>query len=117
MNSIYFTPYAQVVAQLISIFAFLAYGIACFVSKELVLEFQRYRLPYLRRLTGFLEIAGSLGLALGFIYDPLRILSAGCLSLLMVFGILARMRIKDPLFAMLPAIALLLLNLFISTAR
>jgi hypothetical protein len=104
------------IAQCVSIVAFLAYGLSCFFSDTIVREFERYGLPKMRKLTGALEIAGALGLIAGFFIDPLRVLSAGCLALLMTFGVLARLRIKDSFFAMLPAIVLLLINLLISTA-
>lgn len=107
----------QFVAQCLSAAAFAAYGVACFFSAHLEREFKRYRLAKLRRLTGFLEIAGALGLIAGFYFDPLRVLAAGCLALLMTFAILARLRVNDSFIAMLPAIVLLVLNIFISTLQ
>ncbi len=107
----------QIIAQCLSAIAFASYGVACFFSPHIRSEFERYRLAGLRRITGFLEIAGAAGLLAGFFYDPLRILAAGCLALLMTFAILARVRIKDSFLAMLPAIVLLVLNIFISTAQ
>lgn len=100
-------------AQCLSILAFMSYGVACFYSPSIEAEFLRYRLPQLRKLTGALEIAGAIGLTAGFFYDPLRVLSAGCLVLLMIFAIIARIRINDSFLAMLPAIILLILNIFI----
>jgi hypothetical protein len=111
MHSVHF------IAQCVSIVAFLAYGISCFFSEGIKREFERYRLPRLRKLTGALEIAGALGLLVGFFIDPLRIISAGCLALLMTFAVLARFRINDSFFAMLPALVLLLINVFICTAK
>jgi hypothetical protein len=104
---------AQVIAQIISIVAFLAFGLACLYSPRFVAEFERYRLPKFRRLTGILEIAGAIGLLVGLVYEPLRILSAACLALLMLCGIIARARIKDTFVDMLPALVLMILNLFI----
>ena len=103
-------------AQCLSIAAFGSYGAACFVSPHITHEFERYRLPHLRRLTGILEIAGALGLLVGLWFDPLRILAAASLAMLMVFAILARFRIRDSLVAMSPALFLLALNVFISVA-
>jgi intracellular septation protein A len=104
---------ALIIAQVVSIIAFLAFGIACLTSPRFIKEFERYRLPNFRRLTGVLEIAGALGLSVGFFYEPLRTLSAACLALLMVCGIIARARIKDTFLDMLPALILLIVNLFI----
>jgi hypothetical protein len=104
---------AYTIAQIVSIVAFLGFGWACLYSPRFVVEFERYRLPNFRRLTGTLEIAGASGLLVGFIYEPLRILSAACLALLMLCGIIARARIKDTFTDMLPALILLIINLFI----
>jgi hypothetical protein len=84
------------------------------MSPHITREFERYKLPQLQRLTGALEIAGAAGLLVGFWIDPLRILAAGCLAMLMVFAVLARLRIQDSLLAMSPAIFLFGLNVFIS---
>jgi hypothetical protein len=105
-----------VLAQSLSILAFASYGVACIISPHFEAEFERYGLPKFRRLIGLLEIMGALGLLIGFIFDPLRILSAGCLSLLMVCGIAVRIKIKDNFLAMLPALILMLLNIFICFA-
>ncbi len=108
---------AHLITQWILIVAFASYGATCFFSARLVAEFERYRLPKLRRLTGLLEIAGALGLLAGFMYDPLRILSSACLALLMICAVLARIRIGDSFGAMMPAIILLIMSIFTATAR
>ena len=54
------------------------------------------------------------GLIAGFYLPPLLVLSAGGLTALMLSGIVARVRIRDPLVAMLPAFAFFCLNLFIA---
>ena len=108
-------PLARTIVQSISAFAFLGYGVACFYSPSLVLEFERYKLSSLRKLTGSLEIAGGMGLLFGFYYDPLRILSSGCLALLMFFAILVRMKVKDPFLAWGPAVIWFLFNIYIAT--
>ena len=103
-----------VVAQIVSIVAFAWYGVTCLVTREMVAEFDRYGLARFRTLTGALQLAGSLGLIAGFYSPPLLVLSAGGLSALMLSGIVARARIRDPLVAMLPAFAFFCLNLFIT---
>ena len=103
-----------VVAQIVSIVAFAWYGVTCLVTREMVAEFDRYGLARFRTLTGALQLAGSLGLIVGFYLPPLLLLSAGGLTALMLSGIVARVRIRDPLVAMLPAFAFFCLNLFIT---
>ena len=102
------------IAQLTAILAFIIYGVACFYSSALIVEFERYGLPNLRKTTGALQILGALGLAGGFLYGPLRILSASCFALMMFVALLVRFKIRDPLLLWIPAFGLLILNLYIA---
>lgn len=79
----------------------------------MVVEFERFGLLKFRRLTGALELLGGLGLMVSLVYPPLAILAAGGLALLMVLGVATRIRVKDSLASMAPAIFLLALNLAI----
>ena len=94
--------------------AFFFYGASCLLSTHMVTEFERYRLPHLRKLTGSLQLAGALGLFVGEFYPGLSVLASGGLGLLMLFGIAARVRIGDPIRSTLPALTLLLLNAYIA---
>jgi hypothetical protein len=102
------------VARAVSILAFLLYGITCVASSHMVAEFERYGLARMRVLTGSLEIAGALGLLAGYFVPWMTVLAAGGLTLLMLLGIVTRIRIRDPLVAMLPAGFFLALNLFVA---
>ena len=103
------------VARVLSGSAFLFYGVICLASGKMVLEFDRYRLARFRPLVGVLEVVGALGLLAGFALPPLVAPAAGGLCLLMLLGILVRLRIRDPVAKMLPAFIFLLLNGFIFT--
>lgn len=94
--------------------AFLFYGLACLFSPKLVAEFERYRLARFRALVGSLEVAGALGLAAGWWFPPLQTAAAAGLAALMLCGLWARWRIRDPWYAMLPAFVLGALNLLIA---
>lgn len=96
--------------RVVSMVAFLGYGAACLVPGVMNAEFERYGLPRLRVLTGSLEVAGALGLMAGHRFPTLGAAAAGGLALLMICGLLARLRIRDPFTAMLPATVLMLLN-------
>ena len=90
------------------------YGLACFFSKNMVEEFDRWRVPTLRIVTGTLQVAGALGILLGhFFYRPIVILAAGGLAAMMFFALLARLRIRDRILNAVPAFSLMLLNVFI----
>ena len=97
----------------ISAAAFLFYGLACLFSSRLVAEFERYRLARFRVLVGSLEAAGAFGLLAGWWWPPLQVAAAAGLFLLMLCGLWARWRIRDPWYAMLPAALLAVVNLAI----
>lgn len=90
--------------------SFLFYGIGCFTSPFMVEEFLRYGIPQFRKLTGVLQLLGALGIILGFWMDYIQILSTLGLSLLMLFGVITRIVIKDSLIKTLPALFYCLLN-------
>ena len=76
-------------------------------------EFERYGLAKLRRLTGALEVAGALGMVAGYMIQPLSAISAGCLSLLMLFAMGFRVRVRDSFVQILPALSLGVMNAYI----
>jgi hypothetical protein len=94
--------------------AFLFYGLACLFSPKLVAEFERYRLARFRTLVGSLEVAGALGLIAGWWFPPLQTAAAAGLAALMLCGLWARWRIRDPWHAMLPAFVLGVVNLLVA---
>ena len=82
----------------------------------MVAEFKRYGLSRFRRLVGWLQFAGSIGLVASAYLPPLATLAALGLALLMALGVAARVKAGDSLLEMFPAIFLLVLNAFISFA-
>jgi hypothetical protein len=81
------------------------------------LEYERYNLKRWRLLIGYLQLAGSLGLLIGyFAYPFLAMIASAGLALLMFMGVIVRLKIKDPVSALLPALtyAILCSYLFFS---
>jgi len=109
----FFVPRSIDILAAISAAAFLFYGLACLFSAKLVAEFERYRLARWRALVGSLEVAGALGLIAGWWFPPLQTAAAAGLFALMICGLWARWRIRDPWYAMLPAFVLAVVNLLI----
>lgn len=109
-------PLIQMFAQGISALLFLWYGMGCFLSKQMMREFDRYGLPQLRVLTGILQIAGGLGIIVGHFYHPLLLMAAGGLAMMMLVALITRFKIRDPLYAALPSFSLFVLNLYIVAA-
>lgn len=106
-------PLMLFAAEAVVIVAFIGFGLQCLLSQYMVAEFSRYQLPTFRILTGVLEVAGGLGMLAGLFFPRLLILAAAGLAALMFLGVLVRFRIRDPFLAAVPALFLMLLNLFI----
>lgn len=90
--------------------AFFFYGWHCVLSASMVVEFERYGLARFRILTGSLEVAGALGLLVGYFYPPMTLAASLGLSVLMLLGVATRIRIGDSLVQMLPAFLLMVVN-------
>jgi hypothetical protein len=101
----------EAVLTLFSGLAFLGYGILCLTTDHMIVEFTRYGLLPYRMITGVLEALGGLGSLVGFFYfKPIYLLSTGGLAVLMLMGVIVRMRIKDPFMLIIPAMVLMLIN-------
>ena len=105
--------YASTTAVLVSAALFLVYGLPCLFSHGMQEEFSRYGLSRFRRLTGALEVLGGAGLLVGLLVPTIMLVASGGLALLMLLGVIARIRVRDPLLEMLPAFVLLVMNVFI----
>ncbi len=98
---------------LFSSVSFLVYGISYFYSPQMKSEFKRFGLEKFGVLTAILEIAGSIGLLVGFVSTPILLISSGGLALLMFLGLVARARVRDSLWVSLPAFLFMVLNAYI----
>jgi hypothetical protein len=98
---------------LLSSLAFLVYAISYFLSPHMKSEFERFDLKDFGLFVIVLEILGAIGLLVGLLYNPILLLSSGGLSLLMLLGLMTRIRMKDGFWVSLPAIALMILNGYI----
>lgn len=100
---------------LFSSLSFLFFGMACLYDMRMKDEFIRYRLGDKRRLTGFLQILGGLGLFFGWLVFPLlALVSALGLSLLMTLGFGVRLKIKDTWLLSLPSLGYAVLNAYLA---
>jgi hypothetical protein len=106
--------FALTATVVVSAVLFLVYGALCLFSDGMEEEFTRYGLSRFRRLTGALELVGGGGLLVGLRIPGLLVLAAGGLALLMLLGVITRIRVRDPLLETLPAAALLAANVFIA---
>jgi len=99
--------------QLLILFSglsFLGYGIAYFTSPNMRIEFKRFGLEKYGVLTAVLELCGAIGLLVGFVSETILLISSGGLAVLMFLGVIVRIRIKDSLWVLVPALFYMLLN-------
>lgn len=102
---------------LLSAITFIGYGVVCIFHGHMTQEFQRYGMSKYRVLTGYLELLGGVGSILGLLYTPIYILSTGGLAMLMLMGVVVRLRIQDPLLQIAPAAVLMTLNVYLLVMR
>ena len=93
--------------------SFLFFGIGCLRRPYLIAEFERYGVPQFRILTGLLQLLGGMGILLGYYWIPLQLFSCFGLTLLMLFGVGVRIKIKDNFIQSFPAAFYCLLNSYL----
>jgi hypothetical protein len=92
---------------------FIFYGLICLITNHMRSEFERYGLIKFRQLTGFLELLGGIGLLVGMYNLPILIFSSAGFSILMLLGVVVRIKVKDKIFQILPAFFLMIINIYI----
>jgi hypothetical protein len=109
----------MIILQILVLFiglSFFFYGLGCFYSPTMHLEFKRFGLsPALRKLTGSLQIIGALGLLGGYYFLPvLGFFAAIGLTLLMSLGFGVRLKIKDNFVQSFPSFFFALVNAYVA---
>jgi len=95
---------------LLSSLSFIGYSISYFISPHMKTEFERFNLKKFGLIIIVLEILGALGLLLGLLFTPVLLLSSAGLALLMLLGLITRIKLNDSLLVTLPAAFFMLLN-------
>ncbi len=109
-----------VVLALISGLSFLYYGSQILFRTRLREEFTRYGMPGVRNFVGAVELLGGAAVLLGLAFPRLGALAAAGLTLLMMLGLIVRVRLHDARRVMVPAALLgavnaVLVVLFVSS--
>ena len=99
-----------VVLALVSGLSFLRYGTRILFRAPLREEFTRYGMPKIRTFVGAMEVLGGTAVLLGLGFAPLGAFGAAGLALLMVLGLVVRIRIGDAPRLMVPAACLAAVN-------
>ena len=77
------------------------------------IEFKRFGLGKIGLLTIILEFIGAVGLIVGLKFNLLLVVSSFGLALLMLVGLIVRIRLKDTVWVSLPALLFMGLNTYI----
>ncbi len=93
--------------------SFLFFGITHFTSSEMKAEFKRFGMEKFGMITAIFELLGAVGLLVGLMFNFVLLISSGALALLMLAGMIVRIKVKDRFSAFLPALIFLLLNSWI----
>jgi hypothetical protein len=101
------------IAAVVSSFSFFAYAFSYFSSPHMKNEFKRFGLEKLGLTTVLLEILGALGLLVGLKFYFLLMISSLGLALLMLAGLIVRIKLKDSIWISLPAFFYMVLNTYI----
>jgi hypothetical protein len=96
-----------------SALSFIFYGISYYLTSNMKDEFLRFGLEKYAFLTSTLQVLGGIGLIVGMYYHPILLISSGGLALLMFFGFLVRLKVKDGFWRSLPAFLYLILNSYL----
>ena len=93
--------------------SFIAYGINSFISNKMILEFKRWGLEKRRREIGGFQLACGIGILIGVWSNYILIISSVILIIMMLVAVYVRIKIKDNISEILPAIAYLILGMII----
>ena len=93
--------------------SFILYGVNSFISNKMILEFKRWGLEKRRKEIASFQLICGFGILTGLIYNYILILSASLLILMMLVAVYVRIKIKDNISEILPAIAYLILGVII----
>ena len=93
--------------------SFIAYGIISFISKKMILEFKRWGLEKRRKEIGSFQLACGIGILIGIKLNYILIFSSIILIIMMLVAVYVRIKIKDNISEILPALAYLVLGILI----
>ena len=93
--------------------SFIAYGINSFISQRMKKEFKRWGLENKRKTIAFCQLICGTGLFLRLELNMILILSSAFLGVMMLVAIRVRIKLKDNISDILPALAYLVLSVMI----
>jgi hypothetical protein len=108
--------YLITLCTLISSLSFLAYAFSYFNAPHMKNEFKRFGLEKIGLTIVLLEIIGALGLLVGLKFNPILTISSFGIAILMLSGLIVRIKLKDSIWISFPALFYMGLNTYIFLA-
>tara|TARA_B100001093_G_scaffold63953_1_gene53857 strand:+ start:709 stop:1053 length:345 start_codon:yes stop_codon:yes gene_type:complete len=96
-----------------SAISFIVYGINSFFSRRMVLEYERWGFKNQRVLLGCCQLLGGLGLLVGLKAPLMLSVASFLLFCMMVTAVFVRIRIKERIVQILPALLYVVLTFVI----
>jgi len=93
--------------------SFIAYGINSFISNRMILEFKRWGLEKRRKEIGGFQLICGIGTLIGLKLNSILIFSSVILIIMMLVAVYVRIKIKDNISEIIPALAYLILGIII----
>ena len=93
--------------------SFISYGLNSFISKKMISEYERWGFKKYRKIIGISQILCGAGLLLGIKFLILLQFASLSLVIMMSLAILVRLKIKDNISEVFPAITYFVLSVLI----
>ena len=93
--------------------SFIAYGINSFISNRMILEFKRWGLEKRRKEIGSFQLICGIGILIGLKLNSILIFSSVILIIMMLVAVYVRIKIKDNISEIIPALVYLILGIII----
>ena len=100
-------------ALLFSAISFIGYGVNSFFSKRMMSEYERWGFKDQRVILACCQLLGGAGLLVGMAVPLMLSIASFLLMCMMVAAVFVRIRIKESIVKMLPALFYALLDLWI----
>jgi uncharacterized membrane protein YphA (DoxX/SURF4 family) len=100
----------HLILLLFSAFSFIIYGINSFFSKRMMSEYERWGFKNQRIILGCCQLLGGLGLLVGLLIPLMLSVASFLLTCMMLTAVFVRIRIKESVLKMLPALLYVLVN-------
>lgn len=105
--------YLILTCVLVSSLSFMGYSISYFTSPHMKNEFERFKLKKFGLFVIILQILAAFGLLAGLLFTTILLISSGGLALLMLLGLITRIKSKDSFLVCSPTIFYMSLNSYI----